>query len=65
MTALRKMSALVVVFALVVLFTGAFSIVTTEEVDASRCCWVMVCTQDPPIICWEECLPCPPHPPWP
>ncbi len=66
MTALRKVKALVVVFALVVLFAGAFTIVSSDTATASRCCWVMVCTQQPPIVCWHECMPCPPPPPpWP
>ena len=60
---LRKVKALVLIFAFVVLFAGAFSIVTTEDVSAARCCWVMVCTTEPPIYCWEECVPCPTFPP--
>ena len=58
MATLRKMKALVVLFALVMLFAGAFSIVTTEKADASYgcCIWVMKCTVSPPIYCWEECI---------
>jgi hypothetical protein len=66
MMALRKVKALVVILALVVVFGGAFSIITTDIATAAKCCWVMVCTVDPPVICWEECRPCPgPPPPWP
>ena len=63
--ALRKLKFLVVIFVFAVIFSAAFSISTTEEADAARCCWVMVCTVNPPIICWEECRPCPPGPPFP
>jgi hypothetical protein len=65
--ALRKLKAMVLVFALVVLVAGAVTIVSTDTVTASNCCWVMVCTIDEPIICWHECVPCPPlpPPPWP
>lgn len=63
--ALRKVKALVVVFALVVLFAGAFTIVSTDTVSAAKCCWVLVCTTEPPIYCWHECVPCPPLPPFP
>jgi len=66
MTALRKVKALILLFALVVLFAGAYTIVSTDTATAARCCWVRVCTVDPPIVCWDECRPCPPlPPPWP
>jgi hypothetical protein len=64
-TTLRNVKALVVVFALVVLFTGAFTIISTDTAEAIRCCWVYVCTIEEPIVCWHECVPCPPFPPWP
>jgi len=56
---LRNLKALAVVFILVVLFTGAMSIMSTQDAVARpRCCfWVFICTMDPPIICWEECIP--------
>jgi hypothetical protein len=63
--AFAKIKALVVILALVVLFAGAFTILTTDTAEASRCCWVRVCTVNPPIICWDECVPCPPGPPFP
>jgi len=44
MVMLRKMRALVLLFALVVLFIGAFSIMSADTAQAKRCCWVMVCT---------------------
>ncbi len=65
MTSLRKVKALVLVFAMVVLVAGAFAIVSTDSVEASKCCWVWVCTIEPPIVCWHECVPCPPLPPPP
>jgi hypothetical protein len=42
----------------------AFTAVTPTPSRAVNCCWVMICTIEEPIICWEECVPCPPHP-WP
>jgi len=62
---LRKIKAPVLVFALVVLFAGAFTIISTDTVEAKYCCWVRVCTTTPPIVCWDECRPCPPLPPPP
>lgn len=58
MTALRKMTALVLLFALVVIFAGAFSIATTEKAEAAPACciWVMKCTINPPYFCWCECI---------
>jgi len=52
------MKALVVLFAFIVLFAGAFSITTTEKADAAYACciWVMKCTVNPPIVCWCECI---------
>ena len=61
MNFLRKLRVLVVIFVFMAIFAGAFTILTAEPAEASlRCCWVMVCTIDEPIICWEECRPCPP-----
>jgi hypothetical protein len=60
--ALRKAKVFIVIFTLAVIFGGAFSVMTADRVEARRCCWVMVCTIDPPVYCWEECRPCPPFP---
>lgn len=61
MTALRKMKTVIVLFALVVILAGGFTILTTKPVDARPACciWVMYCTIDEPIVCWEECRPVP------
>ena len=58
MMALRRIKALMLVFAVAILFVGAFSIFAAPETQAKPCCWVMVCTTSPPIICWEVCRPC-------
>ncbi|MFZ5980621.1 MAG: hypothetical protein ACOYVF_08295 [Candidatus Zixiibacteriota bacterium] len=60
MNFLRKLKVLVFAFVFIAIFAGAFTIMTSQPVESARCCWVMVCTQNPPIICWEECRPCPP-----
>lgn len=61
MMVLRKFKMVVLIFALVVLFAGAFSIVSTDSATARpKCCiWVMYCTTTPPIVCWDVCKPVP------
>jgi len=59
MKKLRTLKALVLLFAFVVVFIGGMTITTASRVEAARCCWVMVCTTTPPIVCWEVCKPCP------
>jgi len=58
MSKLRKIKGLILVFAVVALFTAALTTAFADKAEASRkCCFrVMVCTIDPPIVCWEECL---------
>jgi len=56
---MKKIKALVLLFALTVMIAGAFTLTTSRKVEASRCCWVMVCTTTPPFYCWEVCKPCP------
>ena len=62
---MKKVKAMVLFFAFLVIFVGGFTAVSAPPVESARCCWVMVCTIDPPIICWEECRPCPKVPPGP
>ncbi len=58
---LRRMKAVILIFAFIVLFAGGMTIVSTEEANARYACciWVMYCTQNPPIICWDVCIPVP------
>ncbi|MDX9856694.1 MAG: hypothetical protein RBT76_02775 [candidate division Zixibacteria bacterium] len=56
---MKLLRALVLTLALVMVFLGAFTITAPTKVEAARCCWVMVCTTTPPIVCWEVCRPCP------
>jgi hypothetical protein len=60
-SALRKIRALVVVFALVALLTGGLVTIFTDNAEARPACciWVMYCTQNPPIVCWDVCIPVP------
>ncbi|MDH4158028.1 MAG: hypothetical protein OEW00_12215 [candidate division Zixibacteria bacterium] len=62
MANMRRFKALALVFAFLVLFAGAFAIVSTDNVEARPpcCMWIMYCTIEPPIICWDVCVPCPP-----
>jgi hypothetical protein len=58
---MRKIRALVLLFAFLVLFAGGFSILSSETAEARYgcCIWVMYCTVEPPIYCWCECVPVP------
>lgn len=62
MNALRKMKALVLVVAVMAIIAGGLMASFSQPAQAARCCWVMVCTTEPPIVCWEECVPCPTFP---
>ncbi len=62
MKVFRAMKTLALLFALFVVIIGGFTITTAGKVEAARCCWVMVCTIEPPIYCWEVCKPCPKFP---
>ena len=64
MKALRQIRALALLFVLVVLFSAMASVVMSDQAEASGgcCIWVMKCTVNPPIYCWEECIPCPGFP---
>ena len=61
MKALRRMKALVLIFAFLVMFAGGFTIMSTEKADAAwGCCiWVMYCPVEGPGPCWCECIPVP------
>jgi len=59
---MKKFKTLILLFAFVAILVGGFTAMSTPRVEAANCCWVMVCTQNPPIVCWEECVPCPTFP---
>lgn len=61
MTAMRKLRALVLLFAFLVLFAGGFTIISADTADARYACCihVMYCTLYPPYYCWCECIPVP------
>lgn len=54
MALFRKLRVIVIVFALLALFAGAFTAITAPTANASYGCgrWVMYCTTTPPIYCW-------------
>jgi len=56
---MKRFKAVVLLFALAVTLAGAFTLMNSRKVEAAKCCWVMVCTTSPPIVCWEVCKPCP------
>jgi hypothetical protein len=62
MARLRKLKALVLIFAFLVLFAGGFTIMSGGSAEAAQCCWVRVCTVNPPFYCWDICMPCPTFP---
>lgn len=43
-----------VVFTLV----AGLVVLAAPPAEAARCCWVMVCSDNPPA-CWEVCRTCP------
>ena len=64
MTAFRKMKTLVLLFVFIAVFAASFVVFSSEPAKASRCnCWVMYCTVEEPIFCWDVCVICPPL--WP
>ncbi|MBD3218524.1 MAG: hypothetical protein GF310_09635 [candidate division Zixibacteria bacterium] len=65
MKAMRRIKALALFVAIIALGAVMFTMATPDTASAKPCCWVMVCTTQPPIVCWEECVPCPPLPPPP
>lgn len=56
---MKKIKALVLVFALAAALAGGFTAMNSSKAEANRCCWVMVCTISPPYYCWEMCVTCP------
>jgi len=58
----RRFHGLVLLCALALTVVGGMVLVTSTPVEAKRCCWVVVCSTQPPIVCWEECRTCPRFP---
>lgn len=56
---MKKLKALALLFAVFAITAGISASMTSRDVEAARCCWVMVCTSSPPIVCYEVCVPCP------
>ena len=56
---MKKVKALVLLFAFLAIFLGGFTMTSSSKVEAAKCCWVTVCTTTPPIVCWSVCKPCP------
>ena len=62
MNAVRRLRALVMLCCVAALFTAGLALLSTTEVRAARCCWVMVCQNAPPYACWAKCVTCPTFP---
>ncbi len=62
MKAFKKLRVFVLLFAVLALVVGFTVLNAPDTADAGRCCWVLYCTINPPIVCWEECRPCPTFP---
>ncbi len=58
----HRVTGLVLLFAVVAGVIGGAILMWTPPVEAKRCCWVMVCSENPPYACWEECRTCPKFP---
>ena len=61
MEGIRKLRMLVLLFALVVIFVGAITIIPTQNAEAiyACCIWVMYCPVSGPGPCWCVCIPVP------
>jgi hypothetical protein len=61
MARLRNLKVLVLLFALLALFAGGFTILSSHEAQASYgcCIWVMYCPVEGPGPCWCVCIPVP------
>jgi hypothetical protein len=57
-----RIPALVLLLAVVFSLAGGLAMLATTPAEAARCCWVMVCSNTPPYVCWEECRTCPKFP---
>ena len=59
MQAWRRLRALVLFCSVAAAFTAGMALLSTTEVRAARCCWVMVCDSHG---CYEKCVTCPKFP---
>jgi hypothetical protein len=59
MNAFRRLRALVMLCCLAAVVTAGLALLSTTEVRAARCCWVMVCDN---FGCYEKCVTCPKFP---
>ncbi|HEX5043817.1 MAG TPA: hypothetical protein VFV75_12975 [Candidatus Polarisedimenticolaceae bacterium] len=62
MHALRRVRALVLLCCVAAGVTAGVALLSTTEVRAARCCYVMVCQTAPPYACYEKCVTCPKFP---
>jgi hypothetical protein len=58
MKLLRQVRVFVLIFAVLALVLG-FKVLSSSDATGLGCCWVLSCTMEPPIVCWEACYPCP------
>ncbi|MGB2769963.1 MAG: hypothetical protein WBC88_09595 [Candidatus Zixiibacteriota bacterium] len=59
MTFFRRFRIFALLFGALALVLGFIVLSAPGSADAPGCCWVLYCTMDTPIVCWEECRPCP------
>ena len=61
MSRLRRLKMLVLLFALLVVFAGGFTIMSASDANAiyACCIWVMYCPVSGPGPCWCVCIPVP------
>jgi hypothetical protein len=59
MTFFRKLRIFALLFGALALALGFWALSAPGSADAPGCCWILYCTMEPPITCWEECRPCP------
>jgi len=59
MTLLRKLKIFALLFGALALVLGFWALSAPGSADEPGCCWILYCTMETPITCWEECRPCP------
>jgi hypothetical protein len=59
MSVRKRINGMVVLIAVVAGVLGGAMLLWTPPAEAKRCCYVMVCSTQPPVVCWEVCRTCP------
>jgi hypothetical protein len=58
MTFFKRLRVFALTFGVLALALGFVVLGASGGGGPGGCCWVLFCTMEPPITCWEECRPC-------